>query len=251
MFHFKTSTYPAPKSSLEGATRRPSQSEIVSTQRRGSSSLHHNAVSPGLYGAQSQILQSMTTDLDEAGDIQRTGSGGLLMRKRTFEEKDQISRARAAELSALYELSESKEFDLNHNAMVKTKVVCAPSIGNNTMTAKQAFARFAKQERDYKARISKGSDPLLAPHELKERERLAAAEKRRAEIINAKNKGPNKEEAFPDTFGIEIVARNTMRRGISIVNGNAVQAAATKPRSSNSLGYRAANGIVYEVENLC
>ena len=263
MFTFSKYNHPAPESAPRES--RASQSELAKTQRRGSSSIHHNALTPGLYGEESQqlsITRAMTAENgDDMLDIKRTGSGGLIMRKKTFDEQEQLSRARAAVLSDLYELSEGKDTNLNKNGIFKQKVTGNPSVKGSLMTPQLAAAKFAKQEVDRKARTG-GKDPLLTAHEVQEktrheelqRRKLAVKEKNkvRSNIISPTSSfdgptrgGYNDENLLPDTVGYEIVLSNG--KG-SLVPGVAVPLS-NKPARGG--GYRAANGVIYDVPRLC
>jgi hypothetical protein len=280
MFHFKTNVHPGPEEEAP-MSHRPSKSEMFFSQHRGgSSSFHHNAVSPSLYGAESTnlpgIFRAKTSDWNN-GDmfaIRRTGSGGLLMKNRSFEKQKNVSRARAAQLSALYEMSESKDTNLNRKAIIKHNVTCAAKMGGQIMTAKQAAMKFTKQEAAFKAR-TKGNDPLLTAHEIKERERKELITRRKTEI-KKRNNGKSPTEVTP-TSSFEDSAPKRVRTsprhvasyddddllpssvGFEVVGTKGCGAfsmlpAVAKPRPSNpakNTGYRAANGIVYDVPNLC
>jgi hypothetical protein len=263
MFSFSKYNHPGPESAPRES--RPSQSELAKTQRRGSSSIHHNALTPGLYGKESQhlnITRSMTADHgDDALDIKRTGSGGLIMRKRTFDEQEQLSRARAAVLSDLYELSEGKETKLNKKGIFKRKVTGKPSLTGSLMTPQLAATKFAKQEADRKTRTG-GKDPLLTAREIKEKTENEGLERRKLEV-KEKNKGlscmissassfdgptrggSNDENLLPDTVGYEIVLSNG--KG-SFVPGVAIP---LPNKSARGGGYRAANGVIYDVPRMC
>jgi hypothetical protein len=274
--------------------RRPSAKAQVSSQRRGSSSVHHNAVSPRFYGAGSQqmgMFRSRTADYDDGDmlEIQRTGSGGLLfgdmlgirrtaesgagllLKNKNFEERQKVSQARATELSDLYELSEQKDTELNRNAIIKHKVTCAPSMGGHLMTAKHAAINYYKIEKDHATR-TRGKDPLLTAHEIKERERQATMARRKADI-KKRNRGPteitatsssedasnrvgsspkvvssyDKDDLLPDTVGFEIVG-GAGNGGCSMVP---TVAKLLPNRPAKKTGYRAANGVYYDVPNLC
>jgi hypothetical protein len=274
--------------------RRPSAKAKVSSQRRGSSSVHHNAIFPRFYGAGSQqmgMLRSRTEDYDDSDmmDIRRTGSGGLLfgdmlgirrtgsgagllLKNKSSEQRQKVSQARAAELSDLYELSEQKDTELNRNAIIKHKVTCAPSMGGHLMTAKHAANNYYKIEKDHATR-TKGKDPLLMAHEIKERERQATMARRKADI-KKRNRGPttpiaatssfedapnrvgsspkgvssyDDDDLLPDTVGFEIV-------GGAGNGGFAMVPTVAKPlpnRPAKKTRYRAANGVYYDVPNLC
>jgi hypothetical protein len=264
MFAFSKYNHPGPESTPRES--RPSQSELAKTQRRGSSSIHQSALSPGLYGKASQhsnIARAMTADNgdDAMHDIKRTGSGGLIMRKKSFEEQEQLSQARAAVLSDLYELSEGKDTDLNKKGIFKHQITGKPSVKGSQTTPQLAAAKFAKQESNRKWRTG-GRDPLLTVHEIKEKTEREDLERRKA-AVKQKNKlrhdmispassfdgptrgGYNDENLLPEAVGYEIVASNG--RG-SLVPGAAVPLP-NKPARGG--GYRAANGVIYDVPNLC
>jgi hypothetical protein len=185
-------------------------------------------------------------------DIKRTGSGGLIMRKKTFEEQEQLSRARAAVLSDLYELSEGKETKLNKKGIFKHRVAGNPSVKGSLMSPQLAAAKFAKQEVDRKTRTG-GKDPLLTAHEIKEKTENEELERRKA-AVKQKNKlrrdmiypaSSFDENLLPNTVGYEILLSNG--KG-SLVPGVAIPLP-NKPARGG--GYRAANGVIYDVPQLC
>jgi hypothetical protein len=122
-----------------------------------SSGNHHD-------GKESQRLidaRAITTDYGDATlDIQ--SSGGLIhMRKKTVEEQEQVSRARAEELSVLYELNESKETKLNKMVIVKHQVTGCPTVKGSSMTPQEATAKYAKQKADRKARKAREKKEMI------------------------------------------------------------------------------------------
>jgi hypothetical protein len=267
MFFFSKYNHPGPESAPRES--RPLQSELAQTQRRGSSSTHHNALTPGMYGKESQhlnmITRAMTADNgDDMLDVKRTGSGGLvIIRKKTFEEQEQLSRARATVLSDLYELSEGKETELNKKAIFKHQATGNPSVKGSLMTPRLAAVKFAKQEVDRKTRTG-GKDSLLTAHEIKEQTENEELERRKA-AVKQKNKvrrdmlspassfdgptprgGYNDENLLPDTVGYEIVLSNG--------KGSSVPGAAILPlpnRPDRGGGYRATNEVIYDLPHLC
>jgi hypothetical protein len=263
MFSYSKYNHPGPETAPRRESRPSRQSELAAkTQHRGSSSVHHNALTPGMYGKESQRLNitratsTTTDDSDDMLDVKRTSSGGLIMRRKTFEEQEQLSRARAAELSALYELSEAKETKLNKRGIFKHHITGTPSVKGSLMTPRQASSRFARQESNRKTRTG-GRDPLLTAHEIKEKSDKEELERRKA-AVKQKNKvrrsvisssfdrgGYSDENLMPETIGYEIVLSNG--RG-SLVPGAAIPLP-NKP--AHGSGYRAANGVIYDVPNLC
>lgn len=109
---------------------------------------------------------------DTAPEIQRTASGGFtFFRRRSAQEKEEISRSRAQELSILYEMSDVKAEELNKKANIKHRITNAPSLSGGMMNLQQAAALAKENSYNQSAAEARKAqtDPLLTKHERMEK----------------------------------------------------------------------------------
>lgn len=101
--------------------------------------------------------------------VQRTGSGGFFRfpKRKTKEERQKLSQIRAQELIDLYELNTDKETELNKEANIKTSHPSSPTLVI-CMSPEQAKLKFEEQQAQRK---EPKVDPLMKPHELKNKQR--------------------------------------------------------------------------------
>ena len=254
MFHFTLRNHPGPQlTTIESPHPSPQNAapsaDLMHLQRRGSSTMHHTAVSPRLYhqlgrppthtsmtsrmptvtaatatsttttkratapttattnistGTPPSMYRAMSADTPRDGSVlettvYRTGSGGLMYRRPDANDsyhhpgdfkrssssgssssvsssrQEEISRAKAAELSALYEWSDDKDCTLNRSASFPSRLG-TPTLGGASivmMTPQQAKAKFDQQHQQQQQEKQTGTvvDPLLTPHERDERYR--------------------------------------------------------------------------------
>jgi hypothetical protein len=86
-------------------------------------------------------------DDDDLRKVKRTASGGLFFRrKRSAEEQEAISKVRARELAAFYELSDHKETSLKKQANTAKSATTIPKI-SNVLSAKQAVFVYAEKQK--------------------------------------------------------------------------------------------------------
>ena len=137
-------------------------------------------------------------------DFHRTGSGGLILRKRTFEEQEELSRARATHLSSLYEMSEVQNMPLNKNACFRHKATdytATPSFGQ--MDPNQAAEAFRKRQAEAGERKKK--DPLRTGRERKvDRFRRVQTERQPLANRQAKYVAPSVVEKLRSNDRIEV-----------------------------------------------
>jgi len=144
-------------------------------------------------------------------DMYRTASGGLILRRRTYEEQKELSHAKASQLSSLYEMSGvQKHTALNKNASFHhkaTEYTGKPSFA--PMDAKQAAEAFRKRQAEASER--RKEDPLRTERERKV-DRLAAMRKTRSSkpLGNRQDECTNTwhHERIEVGDGIEVVAYN-------------------------------------------
>jgi hypothetical protein len=152
MYHFSASTLRAPESSP-----------------RAVSDTHHQAsgLNDRPAAEEASMIRSATMpERYEFLEVHRTGSGGLIMRKRTFEEQKELSREKALQLSEIYEMSDVRTATLNKKASFQHKAIeykGKPSFAQ--IDPKQAALAYRqKQDQAYERRKE---DPLLMERERK------------------------------------------------------------------------------------
>jgi len=216
-------------------------------------------------------------------EIHRTGSGGYnFLRRRSAEEQEQISRSRAQDLSARYELSDNKPDQLNKKAHIPHPIRCAPSLGGAMMNYHQAAAAYkshsANKEIEEEDTVDPlvFRDPLLTDHERIEQLRKAsntALENRMHDLeeqlamsrsnSSTSNKSSNPllldKKSFktkkpvlridadlpPDAEGMEVFI-DTPEGNLSVE-----ETVAMTPSPTYGTMYHASNGQSYFVSNLC
>ena len=174
MYHFRVASF--------GATSGESASSV---QSRGSSTPYHNNTSASIrslawndrtsqHAKDLSLQRSSTMPLNhgENREFHRSASGGLIVLRRTLEERKKINEARASELSSLYELSDIKNTELNKKGIFKIKATeykGTPSV--LTITPKEAAKMFEKRAQEYQDK-HKGAGPLLTAQEMRGKVKL-------------------------------------------------------------------------------
>jgi len=216
------------------------------------------------------FTRSKTDVSDEALELGRTWTGGLLTRKRSSDKRNQASRARAKELSDRYELSEVKKSDLNKKKGVfitSSSSAGSSSLGGNMMTMNQAMANIYVAEKKDKERKEKQGDPLELNDEIRARnrkqilKRTSSSERRSRKYQRSPPRTPDISPASSygsDQDSVEVVAIGSMSAttSASIVPPTLATVQYMKPSNNLSSspskgGYRASNGVVYHLPNLC
>ena len=169
MYHIRTN--PSTRNTARGVQR----SSTIPVEYGLPSSAARSAFRDGAASSAGIIraCATMPTDGDPAHmEIHRTGSGGYnFLRRRSAEEQEQISRARAQDLSARYELSDSKPDQLHKKAHIQHPIRCAPSLGGAMMSVQQAAAAYEShsaekiEEEEDTVDPLVFRDPLLTDHE--------------------------------------------------------------------------------------
>lgn len=89
---------------------------------------------------------SESTDTSNDVGLQRLGEPAY-RRGLSHDERKRISRSRASELSAMYELSESKNTDLNRKAIIQEPLnLLAPSLDSHMQMIKQAVTLVSQEQ---------------------------------------------------------------------------------------------------------
>jgi hypothetical protein len=215
--------------------------------------------------------QQLVDDIQEL----KQSHGGFLRHKRSAEEKETISRARAQQLSEMYELSDFKADSLNKHANFKKTVTCAPKL-STIMTPQQAVAAWQLQQKEHLA------DPLLTEHEQKEIERRDQVEQRkvavagcpapgfvRAPLMEKRQQQQPRSGPAPWAFTkarshsktkpmvrIETTAVLYDDEGMEVIpttpgEYSVESTVAETPSPAYRTFYVAENGVRYEVSNLC
>jgi hypothetical protein len=211
----------------------------------------------------------------EIQEIKRSSSGGYcFLRKRSAEAQERISRARAQELAEIFETSDHKNDQLEKNPKFKTTVVNPPSL-SMPITAQQAAATYSnKKDAYYRGKLA---DPLLAEHEQAKLQHDQIIERRKL-CIESQLSPAGQLSMPPSIFRLrdDSTLSNTSSSSSSLsksvlhvdtaipegkgfevaeVSPGVYSVAETAPETPDSCctlySYRAANGQVYEVPNMC
>jgi len=184
-----------------------------------------------------------------APEIHRTGSGGFtFLRRRSAEEQEKISRARAQELSVLYELSDVKAEALNkQKAHIQQPVRLAPSLGANMCSLQQAAAAYNSTK---SAALEEAkTDPLLTKHERVEQlQQARELERQNKSGSSYRMKSLRIDADLPEEMGME-VSYNGDNNADTPVSVEETVAMTPSPAYGNL--YHASNGRSYWVKNLC
>ena len=280
MYHFRTRAYAEPQEGRTEANLPP-----ISKTR----SLPHSSSVPRPSFSRTMFVntpnmaaiirpsKTMPDQEDDMMEVKRTSSGGLLFRrKRSVQEQKEISRSRAQELSALYELSDYKEDKLNKEANIKRTITGAPRL-SASMSAKEAAAAY-----QLRRPTKKKADPLLTDRERKQQEHQEEIERRKAAM--EARKSPMSQLSRPpcshNQFSTEPPTddkaphavnkprnwkRQEMERAEASfqnmvesegmeavpVSPTAYSVAPTEASTPSPRGYHASNGMVYHVPNMC
>lgn len=278
-----TSPFGGVSSSIESSTRNKTQSVIRLSTIPQSIFVKREILPCSTWSASSNID-------DNDAVIKRSFSNGYhFLRKRSAEEQEEISRARAQQMSSMYELSDIKSSDLRKSACFKRAIVCAPSLSAD-FTVKQAAAAF-NQKKVNKNQLIK-LDPLLTEHERNRQLHKQELARNKVDVDTLLspsgqlsrppfahvNQPRSSSSAFSkqqlpaeschrkkvwsiDTFG------HNKNKGCSIDTSTKVSSAMgmevypatpghfsvedTVIETPSPIGFRASNGQVYEVPNLC
>jgi hypothetical protein len=164
---------------------------------RAESDTHHQALGLKDRSApeEASLIRSATMpERYEFLEVHRTGSGGLIMRKRTFEEQMELSRAKALRLSEIYEMSDVRTPTFNKNASFQHKAIeykGKPSFAQ--IDPKQAALAYRQKQNQMYERIQE--DPLLMERERKEKMKT---------VNPVKSKSPrNKQDRYLAPQGME------------------------------------------------
>jgi hypothetical protein len=211
--------------------------------------------------------------------IKRTSSDGYhFLRKRSAEEQEQISRARAQELCSLYEMSDRKATGLIKMTHFEHAVLQVPSLSAG-MTGKEAATLFAKKQAN--KRLGAQPDPLLTQHERVQHERKEECARRKAEMDvllspagqlsrapfalliqpRSNSSAYSKQQPQPVASGHSKKAttltidttklKSALGREVHLSTPGNFSVEETVVETPSPIGYRASNGQLYEVPNLC
>lgn len=187
---------------------------------------------------------------DPAPEIRRTGSGGFaFLRRRSAEEQEKISRARAQELSVLYELSDVKAEGLNREAHLKRPVRQAPSLGASMCSLQQAAAAYSSAK--IAAIEEAKTDPLLTKHERVERlqqEREFEQQHTNKSGGSHRTKSLRIDADLPEDMGMEVSYIDGSHADTPV---SVEETVAMTPSPAYGSLYHASNGHSYWVKNLC
>lgn len=182
-----------------------------------------SSVNDGLTTQDISITRSATMPEQHSSTISigRTRSGGLIPRKRSYEEQEKLSRARASHLSSLYEMSNvEKNTALNKNACFQqtfTNHIGTPSLAMED--PKQAAEAYRMRQQE--AREQRKKDPLLTERERRssnnlgniqqkiKRKPLGDRQDKRAPLSVADKPRSREHIQLGDGDGIEIVYSDT------------------------------------------
>jgi hypothetical protein len=208
----------------------------------------------------------------EIQEIKRKSSGGFsFLRKRSAEDQERISRARAQELAEIFETSDHKNDELEKNPKFKTTVVNTPSL-SMSMSARQVAETYSKKKDLYYR--CKLVDPLLTKHEQAKLQHDQAVEHRQQCIESQLSPAGqltlppsifrmrdgttlNKPSSSSSKCDLHVDTAITEEKGFEVaeISPGVYSVAETAPETPDSsctlYSYRAPNGQVYEVPNMC
>lgn len=142
--------------------------------------------SDDLYEAPGIFRTNTETDVDDELEIKRTSSGGLFMKNRSKEEKDEISRVKANQMfmCSVFQVSDACDIELDESASLNHKpreATAAPR--SKTISAKQADKDERTQGKSLKEKNwnKKGKQELKAQKKEEEQKKRKEKLKKRAE----------------------------------------------------------------------
>ena len=196
---------------------------LVTTGRSNYDTLRRRAWHPATTSFDEQSVFSTDDDGTEVLYIQRSASDGLVV-----PDKETHSQTKALELQSLFEHADTRDTTLNRQAIFNapTESGATPKFGVS-ISPKQAAEAFRKKEQKFfEDHKNDALDPLLTKHERDETVRKLAQQKAHMEA--------NKDQENVDT----------RQRDQS-------SATVKQPSSHVSQGYKASNGVVYDLPTLC
>jgi hypothetical protein len=177
-----------------------------------------SSVNDGLTAQDVSIARSATMPEQYSSTISigRSISGGLIPRKRSYEEQEKLSRARASHLSSLYEMSNvEKNTALNKNACFHetfTNHMGTPSLA--MADPKQAAEAYRMRQQE--AREQRKKDPLLTERERRSANKLGNMHQ---QTIKRKPLGDRQDKGVP----LSVANKPRPRERIQLGDGDGIE----------------------------
>ena len=176
-------------------------------------------------------------------NIGRTGSNGLMAIKNCRNARQKrISQARAAKMSFLFEMGETEDMTTNRNSSAKQNVFPSRPIKllreESSGKEKQHVKKLSKQETDCFEILDENQNP----NRMMEIKKIKPQQPKSKQVLPRGSTSSDEDGNLEHSISFEDV-RSRKRALFSMIP--------MVSRPANNVGYRAANGVFYNVPNLC
>jgi hypothetical protein len=253
MFHFKPNVYGAhPREHVVGSSRetpgRPLQASKVWIAPTPETPSRARGGVQDSNDARLLRVSTMPESRDEDREVLESSSGGLILRRRTFDEQKKHSQAKANDLIARYELSDVKNTALNKKGTIKS----TSTASLRTISYQEAMSLIAKEHDEIVSRTG-NNNPLLTKRQEEEKNKAEDKIRRMADWkkTNERDGPPTLRALKSKSFEEQKI--ETKGSGIISFGGAVPLMIQTKPveRAANDKGYIASNGKTYHCDTLC